>query len=244
MTWSQIGWVIIALGAVLLVVFNFLFKKRFRYPVRAKSSVQAFLDQRVRAVERGETRQVLLGDQFWSRAYPALGLHALSVFAGLLRVDKNMDEGQLVGTGTGELALFARQIIQGSYQNGVSTHLSITLPGPTPPSFTAGVLMEMGFHPPASLGLFGNYGHMGALLTETAMMKGAHVFAAAGSITAQAALFFNLRDLLIGEEVFLLPGLLDQTPGNQAGWAAEDVLRVLLMALLVIVAGLKMAGVL
>lgn len=244
MTWTEIGWVIIALGAVLLAGFNFLFTRRFRYQARAISAVEAFLDHRVRSVERGETRQVLLGDQFWSRAYPALGLHALSVYSGLVRVDKNADEGQLAAAGTGELVLFARQIVQGRYQNGVSTHLSVTLPGPTPLSFVAGLLPEMGLHPPGTVGLFGNYGYMGAVLTEAAMMKGAHVFTAAASITAQAALFFNLRDLLIGEEVFMLPGLLDPTPGNQAGWATEDILRVLLMAFLVIVAGLKMAGVL
>lgn len=244
MTWTEIGWVIIALGAVLLIAFNFLFNKRFRYQARTQSAVKALMDQRVCAVERGESRQVLLGDQFWSRAYPGLGLHALSVFSSLASDETTGDEGQIVAVGTGELALFARQIVQGTYQDGFSNGLSVALPGPTPLSFVAGFLADLGLCPVGSVGLFGNYGQMWALLTEAAEIKGGHSFAAAGSITAQAAFFLNLSDLLIGEEVFMLPGLIEPGPGNQAGWATEDILRLLLMALLVIAAGLKMAGVL
>jgi len=94
------------------------------------------------------------------------------------------------------------------------------------------------------VGLFGNYGTTGAVNMEAAEKKGAHSFAAAGSVSTQAALFLTTRDLLIGEEVYLLPGLFDELPENQATWISEDILRVLLIALLVIAAGLKMVGIL
>ncbi|MFU8826001.1 MAG: hypothetical protein ACNA70_00770 [Brevefilum sp.] len=243
MTWPEIGWVIIALAALLLVVFNFWFKHRGRYPARTQPAVKSFAAQRVCAVERGQQRWVLLGDQFWSRAYPGLGLQALSVFTSLSTVDPLADEGHIAAAGTGELALFARQIAQGRYQGGVSTGLVVALPGPTPFSFLAGAMAELGLHPLGSLGLFGNYGQTGVLLAEATEMKGGHLLAAAGSVDAQAALFLATRDLLIAEEVFMLPGLFDPTPSNQAGWVSEDILRVALMVLLVIAAGLKMAGV-
>jgi hypothetical protein len=70
------------------------------------------------------------------------------------------------------------------------------------------------------------------------------VFAAAGSVIAQAALFLNVRDLLIGEEVFMLPGLMEPTPPNQAGWLTEDILRAALMGLLIVAVILKVAGLL
>jgi len=225
-------------------VFSLLFNGRFRYRTRQLPAVKAFLDHRIRAIERGEKRQVVLGEQFWSRAYPALGLQALSVLPSLVSLDAAADDRQSVTAGSGELVLFARQIIRGSYQDGFSSGLCVALPGPTPLSFLAGFLPELGYHPTGSLGLLGNYGQFGALLTERAVMRGAHTFAAAGSISAQAALFLNVRDLLIGEEVFMLPGLIDPTPSRLASLATEDILRVLLMALLVIAAILKMAGVL
>jgi hypothetical protein len=166
------------------------------------------------------------------------------VFSSLASDESTGDGGQIAAVGTGELAVFARQIVHGTYQDGFSSGLPVALHGPTPLSFVAGFLADLSSHPTGSVGLFGNFGQMGALLAEAALMQGGHAFAAAGSISAQAALFLNLRDLLIGEEIFMLPGLIEPSPGNQAGWATEDVLRLLLMGLLVVAAGLKMAGVL
>lgn len=249
MTWAEIGWAIIGLTAVSLTGFSLLFNRRRGYLARTNPAIKAFLDQRVAAIERGEGRQVVLGDRFWSRAFPGLALHALAVLPGLVNPETMADDGQAVVAGTGELVLFARQIVQGRYRDGFSPGLHaitmpVSLPGPTPLSFLAGFLPEMGLHPPGSVGIFGNYGLTAPLLTEGAVMRGGHAFAAAGSITAQAALFLNVRDLLIGEEVFLLPGLMDPTPYNQAGWITEDILRILLMALIVLAAVLTMAGVL
>lgn len=244
MTWAEIGWALIALSAVLLTVFSFLLKGDRRYLVRKKAALNTFLDQRVTAIERGEGRQVVLGDRFWSRAYPGLELHGLAVLPSLVSPETVVDERQSLSAGTGELVLFARQIVQGHYQDGFSAHLPVSLPGLTPLSFLAGLISEVGLYPPGSMGLFGNYGQTALLLTESVDMHGGYTFAAAGSISAQAVLFLNMNDLLIGEEVFMLPGLFEPTAHNQAGWITEDIVRLVLMALLVIAAGLKMAGIL
>ena len=244
MTWTEIGWVIIGLAVVLLLFFSLLFSQRGRYAVRVNPAVNAFVKQRVRSLEGGKQSQVALGDRFWSRSYPALGLHALSVSASLAETDLGAQETQVFAAGTGELALFARQILCGTYQGGYSSALNLILTGPTPYAFLAGFLGEMGLHSPGSVGLFGHYGPMGALILEAAQIKGGHPFAAAGSISAQAALFLTTRDLLIGEEIFLLPGLMDRSPSLQAAWISEDILRVLLITLLVVAAGLTLAGVL
>ena len=243
MTWAQIGWVLIALAAVLLLVLSFLFKGRCRYPARQKKALKAFLEERLTAVERGTDRQIVLGDRFWSRAYPALGLHALAVLPRLARPENLADGGQSISAGTGELIVFARQIVHGNYQDGFSEALPVSLPGPTPFSFLAGFISEVGQRQPGSAGFLGNYGATAALMNEAVAMQGGHTFAAAGSISAQAALFLNHQALLIGEEVFMLPGLIEPTPHDQAGWVTEDILRVLLMVVLVVAAGLKMAGV-
>jgi hypothetical protein len=249
MTWSEIGWVIIGLAAILLTAFSFIFRGRRGYITRTSPAVKAFLDQRVTAIERGETRQVVLGDRFWSRAYPGLELHALAVLPGLAGPEAIADGGQTVAAGSGELVLFARQILTGGYQDGFSTGLHslimpVTLPGPTPLSFLAGFLPEIGLQAPGSVGLFGNYGITAPMLAEGAIRRGGHAFTAAGSVTAQAALFLSVSDLLIGEEVFLMPGLINPTPYNQAGWMTEDILRALLIALMAIAAILKMVGLL
>ena len=243
MTWTQIGWTVIGLSAVLLIVFSILFKGKRQYKVRKFTSPGVFQKQRVAAIERGQARHLVLGDQFWSRSYPALGLHALATLPSLATSEDLLDGEQLLSAGAGELVLFARQIVEGHYQGGFSTHLPVFLPGPTPFSFLAGFIPETGLHPPGSVGMFGNFGLTAALLSEAVELREGQVFAAAGSITAQAALFMKTQDLLIGEEVFLLPGGFEPTAVNQAGWVTEDIIRLALMILLVIAAGLKMAGV-
>jgi len=243
MTWAQIGWAFIALAAVLLFVLSLLDKRRCRYPMRKNKALKDFLEQRLTAVERGTDRQVVLGDRFWSRAYPALGLHALAVLPRLTKPEDLADGRQSLMAGTGELVVFAQQIVHGNYQGGFSEALPVTLPGPTPFSFLAGFIPEVGQRQPGSVGLLGNYGATAALMNEAVAMQGGHTFAAAGSITAQASLYLNLQALLIGEEVFMLPGGIEPTHQDLAGWVTEDILRLVLIALLVVAAGLKMAGV-
>ena len=248
MTWAQVGWVVIGLSALLLVGFSLLLKDRFSYHVRHLPAVKALLDQRVIAIERGQGRQVVLGDRFWNRAFPGLGLHALAVLPGLVSPEDGQDEGQLVSGGTGELVLFARQIVDGAYQDGYSTGLAqgmypLQMPGPTPLSFLAGLLVQINLQSPGSLALFGSFGTTAPLWAEAAMIKRGHVFAAAGSISGQAALFMGIRDMLIGEEIFMLPGLVENRPANQAGWMTEDLMRAMLIIFILAAAILKMVGV-
>jgi hypothetical protein len=249
MTWTQIGWSIIALAAILLAGFNLLIRHRYQYRARINPAVNRFQDQRVIAFERGVGRQVVIGEGLWTHAYPGLGLHALFTLPGMISHEDRAEGGQVVSAGSGVLVLFARQIVEGCYQDGFSPglqdrELPVSLPGPTPLSFTAGLLPDLSLQSPGSLAMFGSFGLSAPLWAEAAQIKGGHVFAAAGSITAQAALFLNVRDLLIGEEIFMLPGLMRPTAPNQAGWLTEDILRVSLMALLIVAAILKMAGLL
>jgi hypothetical protein len=247
MTWTQIGWTIIALAAVLLTGFSLLFRHRYTYQARKNPAVERLQEQQVIAIERGMGRQVVLGDGLWTHAYPGLGLHALLTLPGMVSPEDCVEAGQVISTGSGVMVLFARQIVQGCYQDGFSPGLQervlpVSLPGPTPLSFTAGLLPDLSTQRLGSLAMFGSYGLSAPLWAEAAQIKGAHVFAAAGSITAQATLFLNVRNLLIGEEVFMLPGLLKISKVNQAGWLTEDILRVALMILLIIASVLKMAG--
>ena len=249
MTWSLAGWLLIGLSAILLIVFHFLFQGDKGYSGRRFPETEALMDSRVFAIEKGQRQQIVLGHHFWSRAYPGLGLHALSVLPSLVDAETGADGGLTVSAGDGSLVVFARQIVQAAYQDGFSSALrpagvKVTLPGPTPLSFTAGLLPELGRHSHGSLALFGNYGVEAALWAETAVLKGSQVFSAASTLDSQAVLYMNVPNLLIGEEVFMLPGLLTAAADNEAGWLTEDILRSLLMLLLVIAAILKMVGVL
>jgi hypothetical protein len=249
MSWSQLGWVVIALSVILMASLWIVFHKWKGYPVRCQPAAETLIDARVASIEQGHPRQIILGHQLWSQAFPGLGLHALAVLPSFLDPETGMDGGLTVSGADGSLVVFARQIIQGRYQDGFSADLSapgvrVALPGPTPLAFTAGLLPQLGADPNTSLVLFGFYGPEALLWTEATAARGGHTFAAAGTLASQAALYLSVRDLLIGEEVFLLPGLLEETARNHAGWLTEDILRFLLILLLITAAILKMVGVL
>jgi len=247
--WSIVGWAVIALSALLLVICSLLGNKLDFYSLRKSSSTSGLMKAQISAIERGQPRLIAIGDQFWSRAYPGLGLHALTSLPMLADTENVMDGGLSVAGGDGSLLVLAHQIVQNGYVNGFSMELSkprmsVILPGLTHLSFSVGLLSELGSQKYGSIALFGNYGPAAILWTEAVQSKGGYAFAAAGSLTSQAALLFNVRDLMIGESIFSMSGLLSSNPPDQARWLIEDILRVLLIFSLVAGVILKLTGVL
>ena len=245
MTWNDIGWAIVGLGAVLLAVFKLILNNDHKHPLRGKTAIKALRKAQVRALEQGKKRQVIIGEHLWSRAYPGLGLHALSTLPEVVSLESLMEGKQAISAG-GDLAVLARQVIQGHYQNGYSyglLHSPVGVLGVGSFSFAAGLLPELLKDSPGSMTILGDHGFEAGLLANAVQTKGGHVFSATGSLTAQAALYLTVRDLLIGEEIFLLPGLIKPTPGSQAGWTVEDILRIVLIVLLILISILKASGI-
>jgi hypothetical protein len=249
MNWSILGWGMIGIAAVLLTAFSLIYKNRKAYEVRKFSQFEKLDSSRVDAIEGGLKRTLVLGHSLFSPGYPGLGLGSLSSVPGFLDPETLADGSMNIATSQGTLAVFARQIVENSYHDGFSRSLSpmgvqSSLLGPTPLSFTAGLLNEMSANPQQGLILTGNFGPEASLWSEIGISKNGYVFASAGTITSQASLYLHVKDLLIGENTFVLPGLIDPSSGKNAGWVTEDILRVLLIIMLVAGVILKLAGVL
>ncbi|MEA3325816.1 MAG: DUF6754 domain-containing protein [Chloroflexota bacterium] len=249
MNWSIVGWMAIGLSALMLVIFSLLRKKPDTYSLRRSVSAEGLMKAQTNAIERGQPRLIAIGDQYWSRTYPGLGLHALTALP-ILADAENIVDGELsVSGGDGSLVVLARQIVQSDYVNGFSMELSnprvrTILPGPTQLSYSVGLLYELGLQKYGSIALFGNYGPEAILWTEAVQSRGGYVFAAAGSIISQAVLLFNVRDLVIGESVFSTAGLLTSNEVDQTRWMTEDILRVLLILGLIAGVIMRLVGVL
>lgn len=249
MTWSLVGWAVIMLAAVLLVLFEVSLKGKTNYRVRHISAVEGLKTSRVTAVEKGRRRQVILGHRLWSQTYPGLGLQALTALPAFIDAEAVVDGGQILSLGGGSLLVLARQVIQGRYKDGFSESINegvqhLTLPGVTPLSFTAGILDMLAQQRPYSTALFGDYGPEAALWAASTADRGGEVFAAAGSLESQAVLFLSVRDLLIGEEIYLIPGSLDPAKSDRTGCLVEDILRIVLITSLLAGVVLKLGGIL
>jgi len=249
MNWSILGWGMISVAIILLVVFTFRFKNGKSYKVRKNTQMEGLNKSRIAKIEGGLHRTIVLGHQLSSSAYPGLGLNSLAIVPGILDPETLADGKLNISTSQGSLMVFVRQIVENSYQNGFSKALTqrgvnTVLPGPTVYSNIAGLVCELGVHPQHGLILAGNFGPEVSLLSEVCVSKNGDVFAAAGTITSQAALFPQVENLVMGENNFMLPGLLTPSPGRDAGWLTEDILRILLIFMIIAAAILKMVGVL
>lgn len=248
MNWSLLGWVIIGCAVILLLVSR-LSSLEKGAAVSNASAVDRLREGQTAAMERGEDRKVLLGDNLSPLAYPGLGLHALSALPSFLDAESGVDGGLTLGSADGGLLVFAHQVVQTRYRDGFSPALPqagvrTMLYGPTPLSFTAGILPDLGASPGGPLTLFGHYGPEALLWVEAAHRKTGPVFAFGGTIAAQAVLFLTVRDLLIGETTFTYPHVLPGEEGFSRNLLPEEWLRLSLILGLLIGVLLKLGGVL
>ncbi len=249
MNWSIVGWGVIGAAAVLLAAFSILFKNKRTYRIRNIPEFDSLETSRIDAIEGSLRRTLVLGHRLFSPGYPGLGLNSLSHVPGFLDPETLADGNLEIATSEGTLAVFARQIIENAYRDGYSKDLTpnavrSSLLGPTPLTFTAGLLSNLSATPQQGLTLTGSFGAEASLWSEICLSKNGYVFGSAGTITSQAALFLNVKDLLIGENTFVLPGLIDPSPGKTAGWFTEDILKITIILALITGAILKLVGVL
>jgi hypothetical protein len=244
---STVGWVIIALAAILLAGLTWLVRPR--YDLRHTAFAKHLAQSRTATLEQGRRQEVVLGHELWSRVYPGLGLNALASYDALLDAETLADGRQTVSTNAGILATLARQIIQGRYDAGFSEailpkRVQATVYGPTTFSFNAGLMSDLKMQDYGTLVILGDFGPESAISVKNIHDQRGEAFAATGAIAAQAALFCNVQEILLGEEAYLAPALLNPTPRAKAAVLTADLLRVGVILALVIGATLKAVGVL
>ena len=248
MNWSTVGWIVIGLAAILLLVFSWLVNPK-EYSLRQQPFVKYLRRSRAATVEQGRRQQIVLGHTLWSRTYPGLGLSSLAGVSALLDPENVADGKTTVSATAGTLAVFANQIIQGRYQDGfsedlLSSKIHTTVYGPTTFSFTSGLMSDLKMRPYGTLILLGDFGAESAISVNNIHDQQGDAFAAAGTISAQAVLFPNVKEILLGEEVYLASSLIAPNRGQEASVVVEDLLRTALILALIVGAVLKALGVL
>jgi len=244
-----VGIAIVGLAAILLIVFTVLFRDHKGYPIRQMPKVSRWMRAHTAAIERQGYQNIFLGQHLFCPAFPGVGYHVLSILPTLLDPEIAWGGGLRVSAGDGSLLVLAQEIIQGRYQDGYHPNLNdsgvqVHLYGPTPISVTAGLLPELHEKPYHSVAFLGVYGPEVLTLATAARRLGGHVFVAAGNLISQATLFASIQDQLIGEEIFMLPGILNPKAKFQSAMLTEDILRIILIVALIVLALLKLVNLL
>ncbi|HNS63296.1 MAG TPA: hypothetical protein PKN11_02645 [Anaerolineaceae bacterium] len=243
------GLIIILISAGLILYFWLLDKPgRFLRGFRPMPGFQRLRRAIGLSVEQGNRLHISLGKASLVNPAGASSLAALAALERIARMSSLSDRPPIASSGDGALAILSQDAMRSAYRLSNSPELHDPdrgrLAGATPLSFLAGMLpLVHGEHVSAHV-LLGNFGSEIALLAEAANQKEQFTLAASDSLTAQAVLYATAQEPLIGEELFAVSAYLLAGPQHTASLRVHDLLRLGVIAAILILVILSLAGVL
>ncbi len=200
------------------------------------------------SVEDGSRVHVSLGNGDLTEATNPSALVGLDTLHRIGQLSFTSDQPPVCTSGNGGFALLSKdmlRIVAGETNTRDSfdpDHGHLT--GVNPLAYTLGA-MEVMADPGVKTNVFvGSYGPEAGFLTAASEENGAFTLAASDSIVAQSVFMATTRDVLFGEELYAVPAYLVHRAAHIASLRAQDILRFLVGAALVVGALLKVTGVL
>jgi hypothetical protein len=237
--------VLIGAGAIfLLAVFD---RRHSPRPLRPIPGFQSLRRSIGLAVEDGKRLHVSIGNANILSPNSASALVGLSTLNRIAQLSMISDRPPIATSGEGSLAILSQDTLRGAYRSGNALDQydpeRARLAGPTPMSYIAGVIPIIHDEDISANLLVGSYGGEVALLTDAIDQENAFSLAASDSLTAQAALYATASEPLIGEELFAIPAYLQAGPFFTASLGAQDILRWIVIAAILVGSALKLLGI-
>jgi hypothetical protein len=197
------------------------------------------------AVEAGHRLHVSLGRGTLTSPQSAVSFVGLSVLERIARATSISDKPPVATSGDGALAILSQDTLGGAARRmGIESDSTAgRLSGLTPFSYAAGALLVVHDEDVGANVMIGNFGSEAALINEAAERSGSLTLAGTDTIPGQAVLYATAQEPLIGEEVFAGGAYLGANPMHLASLRAQDWLRWILVAILLIEAVMKLTGV-
>jgi len=247
--WMSItGLIIVILCGGLMFVFMLLNRSR---PLRGLRVIPAFSRLRramALAVEDGSRLHVSLGSASLLSSQSASALVGLSMLDRIAQLSSISDRPPVVTSGDSVLAILSQDTLRSSFQaaNALDQYDPTRgrLTGFTPFSYAVGATPAILDESVSANVLVGHFGPEVALLTDAAVEANAFSLAASDGLPGQAVLYSAAQEPLIGEELFAGGAYLQAGPMHAASLRAQDVLRWVLAASMLVGALLKLLGIL
>jgi len=245
---SVTGFIFILLFAGLIALFFFIGRGQTSRKLR---EIPAFLRLRRSvglAVEAGTRVHVSLGRGGLNGLPGGSALVGLTVLDRVSRAASSSDRPPVATSGEGEVTILSQDVMRTSFKN-VSSEAQFDfgagrMSGPTPFSYVAGAIPVILDEQVSTNVLVGNFGSEVGLLTEASEQKGSLTIAGTDNIPAQAVLVAAAQEPLIGEEVYASGAYLGAGAFHIASLQAQDVLRWVVIAIILIGAFAKLVGLL
>ncbi len=241
------GLFLVLVSAGLLVGITYL-KRRSTIHVRQIKAFSRLRNAIGRAVEDGTRLHISLGHGGLTAPQGAASLASLVTLRRLADMTSASDKPPVASSGDGVVAILSQDTLQASYQDATAGgHYDATggrLTGLTPFSYAAGAIPIMHDEQVSANVLIGNFGVEAGLLVDAGEREDSFTLTASDNLPAQAILYANAQDPLIGEELFAAGAYLNAGPAHTASLIVQDILRWLLIIIILGGSLLKMVGLL
>jgi hypothetical protein len=241
-----LGFLFVLLVFGLVIVLAFAGRN---HPARHLRPIKAFTKLRRAvglAVEAGTRMHISLGRGNITGMEAVSGFVGLNVQERVARAASVSDRPPIATSGNGALGILSRDTFSGVYRSlRTDGRFDPTLGhvvGLTPFSYAAGTLPIIHDEHVTANVLMGHFGAEIALINEAAERSGSLVIAGTDNIAAQAAIYAIAQEPLIGEELYASGAYLGAGPLYESSLRTQDILRMLLIALILLAVILRFFG--
>jgi hypothetical protein len=200
------------------------------------------------AVEAGTRLHVSIGRGILADLQGAAAFVGVAMLERVARAASISDQPPIATSGDGLLSILSTNTLRSTYNDigldGQFNPDASQITGVTPFSYTVGAMSVLGSEGISASLLAGSFGGEVVLLADSAERNGSVTIGGSENLTAQAVLYAAAHEPLVGEELFAANAYLVADGTQAASLKAEDVIRWVLIAVLALVALLKLTGIL
>jgi len=241
------GLLVVLIGAAAIFLLAVFDRKQSTSPLRPIAGFQSLRRAIGLAVEDGKRLHVSIGSANILNPNSASALVGLSTLSRIAQLSMISDRPPIATSGEGSLAILSQDTLRDAYRSGNALEqydpTRARLAGVTPMSYIAGAIPIVHDESITANLLVGSYGGEVALLADAIDQENAFSLAASDSLTAQAAMYATASEPLIGEELFAIPAYLQAGPFYTASLRAQDILRWIVIAAILVGSALKLAAI-
>jgi hypothetical protein len=243
---DTLGIAFFILFLLLVVAFLTLRRKRSAFILRTIPAFKRLSRAFGMSVEAGKRIHISLGRGNIYSEQSSAGFLGLSVLERINRVGAISDRPPVASCGDPTVAILSQDTLKSVYRKMVTprqaSFSSSRLTGLTPFSYAAGVLPII-YDEHSSIDiLLGNFNNEVALIADASERNGNVSLAGSDNLIAQSIMYAAAREPLIGEEFFASGAYIQSGPMHIASLYAQDVIRWILIASILVGAVLRLLG--
>ncbi len=249
MNWTNLAGLLVVLLCLGAMLTHAYLRRAHPYEgFRPIPAFSRFLQSVYHAVESGSRVHISLGSSSLLSPSNTSALVGLSVLKRVAQIGATGDKAPLVTAGESTLAILGQDTLRNAFREanalGDYSNQLGRLTGLTPFSYAVGTFPVFRHEDVTVSYLCGSFGPEAGLLADSAEHNAPALVTGSESVQAQALYYASAEEPLIGEELYASGAYLQAGTLHAASLRAEDTLRWIVLAGLILGSLLKLVGLL